>query len=77
MRPSELQGKSVVDSEAKILGTVRGVEIDCSEWKVTHIRIELTDEMIELLGYKKPFLGGVEISSLSKCNKGHRRRCGS
>lgn len=61
VRPSELEGKNVVDSGAKIVGTVSDIEINCSEWKVTHLRIDLTDELIEILGYKKPFLGHVEI----------------
>jgi len=61
VRPSELEGKKVVDTKAKIIGTVSGIEIDSVEWKVTHLRIELTDELVETLGYKKPFLGHVEI----------------
>lgn len=61
MRPSELEGKNVVETGAKIVGSVSGIEIDCFKWKVTHLRIELMDEMIEILGYKKPFLGHVEI----------------
>jgi len=61
MRPSELEGKKVVDTKAKIIGTVSGIEIDLVEWKVTHLQIELTDELVETLGYKKPFLGHVEI----------------
>ncbi len=60
-RPSELEGKKVVDTGARIVGTVSGIEIDCSGWKVTHLRIELTDELVETFGYKKPFLGHVEI----------------
>jgi len=61
MRPSELEGKQVIGTRAKVVGKVSGIEIDCSEWKVTHMRIELADEVIETLGYKKPFLGSVEI----------------
>lgn len=61
MRPAELEGKKVIETEAKIVGTVSGIEIDCSEWKVTHLRVELTNELVETLGYKKPFLGHVEI----------------
>jgi len=61
MRPSELEGKQVIEAGAKIIGAVAGIEIALSGWKVTHIRIELTNEMIEILGYKKPFLGHVEI----------------
>jgi sporulation protein YlmC with PRC-barrel domain len=61
MRPSELQGKSVVGTGAKILGSVSDVEIDLASWKVTHLRIQLADEATEMLGYKKRFLGSVEI----------------
>ena len=62
MRPSELEGKSVVGTEAKIIGTVSGIEIDCLAWKVTHLLVRLTEEMGNTLGYKKPFLGHVEIT---------------
>ena len=61
MRPSEIEGKKVIDTGARILGTVSGIEFAPSEWKVTHLRIELTDELIKTFGYKKPFLGHVEI----------------
>lgn len=61
MRPSELEGKTVVETGAKIVGTVSGIEIDPPTWTVTHLRIELADELTQTLGYKKPFLGHVEI----------------
>jgi sporulation protein YlmC with PRC-barrel domain len=61
MRPSELEGKKVITPGAKKIGIVAGITIDCSEWKVTHLRIELTDKIVEILGYRKPFLGHVEI----------------
>jgi sporulation protein YlmC with PRC-barrel domain len=61
MRPSALEGKTVIAPEAKMIGIVSGIEIDLSEWKVTHLRIELTNDLIEILGYRKPFLGHVEI----------------
>jgi sporulation protein YlmC with PRC-barrel domain len=61
MRPSELQGKQVVETQARIIGAVTDVEIDVADWKVTNLRVELTDDAVEILGYKKPFLGHVEI----------------
>lgn len=61
MRPSELNGKKVVGAGAKIVGTVFDVEIDPISWKVTSLQIELSDEAIEILGYKKPFMGRVDI----------------
>jgi sporulation protein YlmC with PRC-barrel domain len=61
VRPSKLQGKNVVGTGARILGSVSDVEIDPKEWKVTHLQVELTDDAIEMLGYRKPFLGRVDI----------------
>jgi len=61
MRPSELVGKKVVGTGAKIIGSVSDIEFDSAKWRVTHLEVELTDEAVETLGYKKPFLGHVEI----------------
>lgn len=61
MRPSELNGKKVVEAGAKIVGTVFDIEIDPIGWKVTSLRMELADEAIDTLGYKKPFMGRVEV----------------
>ena len=52
MRPSELQGKKVVGTGAKILGTVSDVEFDPAEWKVINLQVELTDESVETLGFR-------------------------
>ena len=62
MRPSELNGKKVVGAGAKIVGTVFDIEIDPTSWKTTTLHIELSEEAIETLGYKKPFMGRVDIS---------------
>ncbi len=61
MRPYELKGMTVIETGAKIVGEVRSIEVDCSSWKVTHLRVELTDELVKILGYKKPFLGHIEV----------------
>ena len=61
MRPFELEGKTVVETKARIVGKISGIEIDCSTWKVTSLHIELTDEFTDILGYKKPFMGHIEI----------------
>jgi len=61
MRPDALNGKKVIDSEAQVLGEVAGIEIDIASWTVTHLCINLSDKAIEALGYKKPFLGKVQI----------------
>lgn len=62
MRPDQLNDRKVIDSEAEIVGEVCGIEIDISNWKVTDICIDLSDDIIEALGYKKPFLGKVVVN---------------
>lgn len=61
MRPSKLEEREVIEPGAKIIGIVSGIEIDCAEWKVTHLRIELSDELVKTFGYRKPLFGHVEI----------------
>jgi sporulation protein YlmC with PRC-barrel domain len=61
MRPSELEGKNVIETGGRILGTVSGIEIDLSSWKVTHLKVQLSYDSVESLGYKRPRLGRVEI----------------
>ncbi len=57
----DLVGLTVVTEDASKLGRVDGTELDTDTWKVTHIRIELTDDSIRELGLKKPFMGGIRI----------------
>jgi sporulation protein YlmC with PRC-barrel domain len=61
MRPENLNGKKVIDTKAHVVGEVAGTEIEVSTWKVTHLCISLSDDAIETLGYKKPFIGKVLI----------------
>ena len=64
MKPHELERKSEISKEARELGTVTGVEIDASTWKVTHLRVGLIDKMLpffELILEKKPGVKYVEI----------------
>jgi sporulation protein YlmC with PRC-barrel domain len=57
-----LNGKNVVGSGARLIRNVAGVEVDLMpEWKITHLRVSLTEPATRDLGYKKPFLGSVEI----------------
>lgn len=57
----KLVGLSVISSDAKRLGEIVGTEVDTDSWKVTHLHVDLTDESIRALSYKKPFLGGINI----------------
>ena len=61
VRARNMVGLPVVTSDAAKLGKVDGTELDTESWKVTHIRIDLTDDSIRELGLKKPFLGGIRI----------------
>ena len=67
MRTSEFINRSVFALAEKI-GTVKGIEVDPDEWRITHLEIELKKEIAEsVLGAKK---GGVRnmlaVSSLEK-----------
>jgi sporulation protein YlmC with PRC-barrel domain len=61
MRPSELEGKNVIETGGRILGTVSGIEIDLLSWKVTHLKVQLSYDAVESLGYKRPRFGHIEI----------------
>ena len=57
-----LLGKSVVADDARLVGTVTGVEVELMpKWEVTHLHVSLTEETTKELGYKKPFLGSVDV----------------
>jgi len=67
MRTKEFINRSVFALDEKI-GTVKGIEVDPDEWKITHLEIELRKEIAEsVLGANK---GGVRnmlaVSSLEK-----------
>jgi sporulation protein YlmC with PRC-barrel domain len=67
MRTKEFINRSVFALDEKI-GTVKGIEVDPEEWKITHLEIELKKEIAEsVLGANK---GGIRnmlaVSSLEK-----------
>lgn len=61
VKARDLMGLSVITSDASKLGKIDGTEVDTDSWKVTHLRIDLTDDAIRELGLKKPFMGGIRI----------------
>jgi len=40
MKAREIIGKEVIDAEARIIGSVQGLEIDISKWTVTGIIVK-------------------------------------
>ena len=61
MKFSKLDGMKVVSLDAFRVGEISGIEIDTKRWDVTHIHIELTDEAIKELSFKKPIFGNINI----------------
>ena len=56
MRTNEFINRSVFALDEKI-GTVKGIEVDPDDWRITHLEIELKKDIAEsVLGAKK---GGV------------------
>lgn len=61
MKFGTLDGMKVVSLDAKNVGEVTGIEIDEKKWMITHIHIELTDDAMKELDFKKPFIGKIII----------------
>ena len=57
-----LLGKNVVAEDARLVGAVTGVEVELMpKWAITHLHVSLTEDTTRELGYKKPFLGSVDV----------------
>jgi sporulation protein YlmC with PRC-barrel domain len=61
LKAANLNGKQVITSEAHVLGEVEGVDIDLSNWSVTHLQISLLKNNVEKFNYKKPIFGSVSV----------------
>jgi sporulation protein YlmC with PRC-barrel domain len=61
MDVSKMNGVKVITANSYTLGEVEGANIDTKSWKMTHIKVGLSDEATRELGYSKPFLGSVKI----------------
>jgi sporulation protein YlmC with PRC-barrel domain len=58
---SKLNGVNVITANSFTLGEVEGSNVDTNSWKLTHLKIELTDEATRELGFSKPMLGSVKL----------------
>ncbi len=61
VKAKQLVSLSAITSDAQKLGQVTATDVDTDSWTVTHLHIDLTDEMIRSLAYKKPFMGGINV----------------
>jgi len=60
----KIDGKEVVSSDARSIGEVSGAYVDLDSWKIDHLAVDLNNQTIEMLGYKKPrtpFMGTVSV----------------
>lgn len=56
-----LMGKNVVGSEGYIIGEFNGFYLDLKTWKATAFYVDLSDETIDELSFKKPLFGKIVI----------------
>ena len=61
MNPNLLKGKKVVGTEGYILGEVDGLDVDSNTWQAVAFYVSLSEEAIEELDFKKPFLRKIVI----------------
>ncbi len=61
MKFNKLDGLDVVTSDGFKAGEISEIELNVKKWEVTHIHIELSDETVKKLGFKKPLLGHIII----------------
>lgn len=61
MKYSKLDGMNVVTLDGFQAGEISGMELNTKKWEATHLHIELSDEAVKELGYKKPLLGHITI----------------
>ncbi|MDR1993142.1 MAG: PRC-barrel domain-containing protein [Nitrososphaerota archaeon] len=55
MNSDELVGKDIIDSSGTVLGQVKGTKVSLKNWRVTHLKIKLSSQASEQLGFKKLF----------------------
>ena len=60
MKYGEIEGKKVIDKQARLLGKVYEIEIDVKDWKVTHFCLDVDKDAVKDLGLRKPIIGSVK-----------------
>ena len=61
MDVSRLNGTKVIAADSFTLGEVDGANVDTKQWRVTHLKVGLSDDATRELGFSKPLLGSVKI----------------
>jgi sporulation protein YlmC with PRC-barrel domain len=61
MEVGKLNGVKVITSNSFTLGEIEGSNVDTKSWRLTHLKIELTDEATRELGFSKPMFGSIKV----------------
>ena len=61
MDVSKLNGVRVIAADSFTLGEVDGANVDTKQWRITHLKVGLTDDATRELGFNKPLLGSVKV----------------
>lgn len=61
MDVSKLNGVKVIAADSFTLGEVDGANVDTKQWRITHLKVGLSDDATRELGFSKPLLGSVKI----------------
>ena len=61
MKFSKLDGMKVVTLDGLNAGEISGLEVDTKSWEATHLHIELSEQAVKGLGFKKPIIGHITI----------------
>jgi sporulation protein YlmC with PRC-barrel domain len=58
---SRLFWKKAYTSDAFLLGEVESAELDMNTWQIMNLYVGLSDEAVQKMGFKRPFLGKVVV----------------
>jgi sporulation protein YlmC with PRC-barrel domain len=58
----KIVGKQIVSAKGEIMGEVDGLEVDSTNWQVTHLHVSLSKDATIELGLKKPMLSKAVIN---------------
>ncbi len=53
VRVDNLLDKKIIGTDGYFVGDMKGLEADTSDWKITHLRVKLSDQAAEEMGFKR------------------------
>jgi sporulation protein YlmC with PRC-barrel domain len=61
VKADRLSGKKVIGANGNVIGEVSGVELDLTEWRVTSLYVDLSDNAAKELGISTSFWSATSI----------------